>query len=1056
MVPCIPQSPMSVTVNENILSNQSAMKFAPEMQPRFKHILTESENDSNSDKSLPLSYGLAKDPNLLKCIYCNYTGSSPKHLEKHYKAHTTASKVCRFCNKAFERPSDLVRHIQRHIRKKTTCGMQQICGKQTNSRTMLKAGPSSVKAAIAPKMNVLHCRICGFATTDLHTLNRHMIKIHKRQVFHCEFCTLKFLSEHELLYHKNCVHTDLKLEESEMINKLKKNFKLWYCSICKHSYKYKKELLSHILECHENDTNSNKKSSEILQSKSISKQEKKEVAAGRSQSHMQFCSISHDSQRKYNEDLDFPDHIVSWPKSFIAPLSLCQKPDMTVSEVEHENQSQCSSVEVVRKNKNEQHGIIDDGSQQTKLHNFLSQNCINSNIVYENSAQHLDQGNENNVQHWIKCELCSKKFACQTMCDMHQQHYHKVMTARIDTFKGSILTSTNLVKAQVIGDNQISLDIDIKDTFIETLEIAEIPSVSKLSDVRTLLKQNKKICLTTDAEKFTRTEKSSSANCPQQTSTLCEIDSDLSYRVNISPKSRTGKLPQCEINVNKSNQSVETGNRLPDVNVLSASNYSSSLKEYPVSQANFPEISVFDKMHQRTAQSRKQQRLDFFMPYNTVNLDHPYSNLPIIVESKNACKRVKNFREDAIPVSLIKNVVSENETDLAPKIQNLMSKKKVKLLPSKNSKKEEYWDCSKGNIELNKNPVLVPNVTNVPSLNINIKSSTPILNEVTDITFHSPNQCEGKNKIVTNLTDEPLSKHIDYDSEEYWAQYRLTKPLATKAAAYKCPKCAYGTNALHKYRQHEKAHEHRRYMCKICKRACIKACDLVRHWVSHGVKTPLGAFRCDSCSFSDHNKEIIERHMLCHYYITKKKPWEITNSLPENYEPKLDGKVWLSQRVSRKKHENVYCVPKKVSKGSKHEWNTILQSKSKFFDNSGKLPKDLSPKKQRCALCKKDVPRLLMASHKREHQRKSLEGTTMCTRHKSKFYCSKCGLGFTDTSDILAHNYFEHNVREFESQSTSTDKSSGENKDYSEGEKTWPIKDKISTNSCGQDNIGVY
>ena len=49
-----------------------------------------------------------------RCHLCNYSGRSQHCLNKHYRAHKQAGKICRYCLRAFERPSDLVRHEDRH------------------------------------------------------------------------------------------------------------------------------------------------------------------------------------------------------------------------------------------------------------------------------------------------------------------------------------------------------------------------------------------------------------------------------------------------------------------------------------------------------------------------------------------------------------------------------------------------------------------------------------------------------------------------------------------------------------------------------------------------------------------------------------------------------------------------------------------------------------------------------------------------------------------------------------------------------------------------------
>ena len=138
----------------------------------------------------------------LCCTLCNYTGRSQRSLHKHYKAHSMSYKICRYCRKAFERPSDLLRHEERH----------EMAIARNHTPMIVRGGNFGRPGSYHKKpkhAKVLHCRRCGFATTEHHILALHNKKHqqqHQPNWFCCDVCGQKFISRTSLELHCVLAH----------------------------------------------------------------------------------------------------------------------------------------------------------------------------------------------------------------------------------------------------------------------------------------------------------------------------------------------------------------------------------------------------------------------------------------------------------------------------------------------------------------------------------------------------------------------------------------------------------------------------------------------------------------------------------------------------------------------------------------------------------------------------------------------------------------------------------------------------------------------------------
>ena len=169
----------------------------------------------------------------LCCTLCNYTGRSQRSLQKHYKAHSMSYKICRYCRKAFERPSDLLRHEERH----------EMALARNHTPMIMRGGnfstrrPGAAGSRAKPKhARVLHCRRCGFATTEHHILALHNKKQHQQQQqqanwFCCDVCGQKFISKTSLELHCVLAHPAAAVRIDSYSHNVLTDTKVLSCSV---------------------------------------------------------------------------------------------------------------------------------------------------------------------------------------------------------------------------------------------------------------------------------------------------------------------------------------------------------------------------------------------------------------------------------------------------------------------------------------------------------------------------------------------------------------------------------------------------------------------------------------------------------------------------------------------------------------------------------------------------------------------------------------------------------------------------------------------------------
>ncbi|XP_013386957.1 uncharacterized protein LOC106156308 [Lingula anatina] len=179
----------------------------------------------------------------VNCTVCNRTLSDPRYLDRHMQTHEEPNYECEFCGKSFYRKDYLNNHT---------------CRRPDGSVVRMKY---SVRKGVAEMEDKYVCYLCGKTYISKSNLNKHL-KTHGDKHFSCDVCHKKFHIRHQMLEHKNAVHTKERKFQCNECGKLlktrltlyahKKQFhgaitKVFACQTCGKIFRQKGNLMKHML-----------------------------------------------------------------------------------------------------------------------------------------------------------------------------------------------------------------------------------------------------------------------------------------------------------------------------------------------------------------------------------------------------------------------------------------------------------------------------------------------------------------------------------------------------------------------------------------------------------------------------------------------------------------------------------------------------------------------------------------------------------------------------------------------------------------------------------------
>ena len=226
---------------------------------------------------------------------------------------------------------------------------------------------------------------------------------------------------------------------------------------------------------------------------------------------------------------------------------------------------------------------------------------------------------------------------------------------------------------------------------------------------------------------------------------------------------------------------------------------------------------------------------------------------------------------------------------------------------------------------------------------------------------------------------------------------KFLSPRIKPDARFQCDLCNYCTNTDHKFEQHMTAHKEGRLICKLCRKACIKISDLTRHWITHFSSEPDVELRCDSCSFRNNDKEIMENHMKLHYHVNNTLPTTIT------IEELTDIAVLLTKATPEEMNS---LVSSTVSQPHDMDIEAPKRPVGRPRLPSAGAPRPKVNTQVECEICFKKVYRVQMTLHMSLHHA-SVSKYENDVRSGS-YECGKCSEVF-ETEDALVLHVKRHN-----------------------------------------------
>lgn len=495
---------------------------------------------------------------------------------------------------------------------------------------------------------------------------------------------------------------------------------------------------------------------------------------------------------------------------------------------------------------------------------------------------------------FVDCQLCHMKFVSEAELTTHKATCHPVAVGRLDTYCRGVLTATKLVTCEVIGEQEIS--VDLAELSELPFDCSEIPAVSNVRDVQCILGKESldDQCSVQDLDhvncsnpvsqvgNFSLLKPSGTHSVPQFIPSLVE---------SLHSRAKSPKNPPNSINF-KSSKDAGCIN-------VAFDRPSSGLTSLPAS-LNIPktdDISVVGDTCRTPPLSGNSRDIQRDKPrLSPKHAPRPVDSKKVSEKSPATSPRQAQFSRETVAATLSppsqnsSSISNLSRSETSSKFRaashqkpsllcNLLTKPKpgkpaVELaLPNKivsETREKEIIEtvCALDN-DKTVSTDLDSERTNAAAEN----GTGPTDNSSPQVTISKKEKAVSKKDQSTNTSHKTEIS----TSEEGIGTTNSRKVFAEcngvekKTETYVCVRCKYSTNAKFKYQQHLKAHSGR-YICKRCNKACIKSSDLYRHWVTHNVKGPDGYFACDSCDFTSPQKYVIEDHMKQHYTLHPQQP----------------------------------------------------------------------------------------------------------------------------------------------------------------------------------------
>ena len=264
---------------ENFTLQDNVSRHCKNVHPEDLHLLS-SKIEGKLDLQCEHCSKTFLSANILQLHVTKKHGGSASIKELHTKRKSTPNVYCKLCYVNFNNNANLRRHVetvhkndQQFLERDLTENDLKFpcvkCDKKFVSEAILRnhlAFHKQVEFAEIRKKSLVNksfnCSLCHSEYKDFRTLAKHIEKIHEEDrdlmerdideselVFQCDECSLKFLKESFLSYHKERKHNHQAEFNRKYYRKCYKN-KRYTCNLCYCNYKDTSALIKHFSKIH--------------------------------------------------------------------------------------------------------------------------------------------------------------------------------------------------------------------------------------------------------------------------------------------------------------------------------------------------------------------------------------------------------------------------------------------------------------------------------------------------------------------------------------------------------------------------------------------------------------------------------------------------------------------------------------------------------------------------------------------------------------------------------------------------------------------------------------